>query len=420
MTKQTAQAQPAVALHRQRVVVVRECLWHLVGEDFHAAAILGQMTYWTLRTRDIDEYLCEEAERMAQEGRTANVGPTCGWIYKSAEELSEELLGLCSRQTVARRLDDLVEAGLIERRHNPDHKWDRTLQYRPNLEAIEQGLRELSYSLENAFRSEDWKLVRKHLDPDKCIGQGEKCISHPEQSSAHSEQMSAHPEQSNARSEQSSAHSEQAIPETIPKTIAEPTTKTTPPPGGGGHNQCIKEVIVEHQLPIHDNFIPGLAKLAQDFDDDAQRQGGTGLSWLLDAMTEVDATVKNPVRYVRAILKRWRSRGYDGPYKYTSQATPELGVRSMEPDPELEPLWQGVLEELRLEMTKATFETWLRDTHAVGESDGALVVMVRNEYARDWLENRLSKAIQRVLRRQREAFVTVRLVTPEESDGIEV
>ena len=96
-----------VKVKRQRMVVVRECLWKLTDEDFTAAAVLGQMIYWSLRTKDIDDFLKEEAERMQQSGERPNVQPTYGWVYKKAEELATELLEICSHRTDRSPLEGL-------------------------------------------------------------------------------------------------------------------------------------------------------------------------------------------------------------------------------------------------------------------------------------------------------------------------
>ncbi len=63
-------------------------------------------------------------------------------------------------------------------------------------------------------------------------------------------------------------------------------------------------------------------------------------------------------------------------------------------------IWQATLGELELKMTRATFDTWLRDTHCIGiENDDTLVVGVKNGYAVEWLDNRLYSVIQRTLNR---------------------
>ncbi len=63
-------------------------------------------------------------------------------------------------------------------------------------------------------------------------------------------------------------------------------------------------------------------------------------------------------------------------------------------------LWQAALGELELQMTRATFDTWLRDTHCIGiEDDATVIVGVKNGYAVEWLGNRLYPVVQRTLRR---------------------
>jgi len=59
--------------------------------------------------------------------------------------------------------------------------------------------------------------------------------------------------------------------------------------------------------------------------------------------------------------------------------------------------WQSVLGQLQMEMPRASFDTWVRDTKPVSYQDGKLTVGVRNAYARDWLENRLASTVNRLL-----------------------
>ena len=59
--------------------------------------------------------------------------------------------------------------------------------------------------------------------------------------------------------------------------------------------------------------------------------------------------------------------------------------------------WKATLGELELQMTKATFNTWLKDTSLVNCEANTYVIGVRNAYAKDWLENRLCDTILRTL-----------------------
>jgi len=62
-----------------------------------------------------------------------------------------------------------------------------------------------------------------------------------------------------------------------------------------------------------------------------------------------------------------------------------------------EQAWQSVLGQLQMEMPKASFDTWVRDTQPLSYESGTLTVGVRNAYARDWLENRLTSTVDRLL-----------------------
>ncbi len=62
-------------------------------------------------------------------------------------------------------------------------------------------------------------------------------------------------------------------------------------------------------------------------------------------------------------------------------------------------IWSAALGELQLQMTKATFDTWLRNTQALRYEDGNLIIDVESGYAKDWLEKRLIAVIKRTLNR---------------------
>lgn len=59
--------------------------------------------------------------------------------------------------------------------------------------------------------------------------------------------------------------------------------------------------------------------------------------------------------------------------------------------------WKATLGELELQMTKATFNTWLKDARLLDCEGIEYTIGVRNDYAKDWLENRLQDTIQRTL-----------------------
>jgi chromosomal replication initiator protein len=75
-----------------------------------------------------------------------------------------------------------------------------------------------------------------------------------------------------------------------------------------------------------------------------------------------------------------------------------------------EQTWQSVLGQLQIEMPRASFDTWVRDTKPVSYQDGMLTVGVRNAYARDWLENRLATTVNRLLFGITSASVDVKFI----------
>jgi chromosomal replication initiator protein len=88
--------------------------------------------------------------------------------------------------------------------------------------------------------------------------------------------------------------------------------------------------------------------------------------------------------------------------------------------PDAQKLWQVVLGELQLQMTRATFDTWLRGSRVISCKDETLVVYVRHAYAVDWLENRLLPLIGRALRRHAGTAVEVTFTThtPEQEENL--
>ena len=84
--------------------------------------------------------------------------------------------------------------------------------------------------------------------------------------------------------------------------------------------------------------------------------------------------------------------------------------------------WSATLGELQLQMTQATFDTWLRGSRLLKYEDGTYVIAVQNGYAKDWLQNRLLATIKRTLARQAGTPLDVKFVvwseeTSKRTDG---
>ena len=82
----------------------------------------------------------------------------------------------------------------------------------------------------------------------------------------------------------------------------------------------------------------------------------------------------------------------------------------------VEQAWQSVLGQLQMEMPRASFDTWVRDTRPIKYEQGLLTVSVRNAYARDWLESRLASTVSRLLISLMDSNVAVNFVVSQSID----
>lgn len=62
-----------------------------------------------------------------------------------------------------------------------------------------------------------------------------------------------------------------------------------------------------------------------------------------------------------------------------------------------ENVWQSTLGQLQMQMTRATFDTWVKDTRIVSTDSNKLIIGTKNAFAKDWLENRLFTTINRTV-----------------------
>lgn len=62
-----------------------------------------------------------------------------------------------------------------------------------------------------------------------------------------------------------------------------------------------------------------------------------------------------------------------------------------------ESAWQNATGQLQMEMSKASFDTWVRSAEVVGHEGDIFTIGVQNAFARDWLEKRLTSTVERML-----------------------
>jgi DNA-binding transcriptional ArsR family regulator len=82
---------------------------------------------------------------------------------------------------------------------------------------------------------------------------------------------------------------------------------------------------------------------------------------------------------------------------------------------EMHRLWARCLRDLQLQMTRATFDTWLRGSRVEEAGDGHLTIAVRSVYAVEWLQNRLLPVIQRTVTRHAGDVIKITFVAKTQS-----
>ena len=62
-----------------------------------------------------------------------------------------------------------------------------------------------------------------------------------------------------------------------------------------------------------------------------------------------------------------------------------------------ESVWSATLGELQLQVSRSTFDTWLRDARLVSCEAGEYIIGVENDFARDWLDARMRNTVERTV-----------------------
>lgn len=61
-------------------------------------------------------------------------------------------------------------------------------------------------------------------------------------------------------------------------------------------------------------------------------------------------------------------------------------------------LWQKTLADIELNVSRASFITWFRNTSVLTKYDGGVVISVPNGFSKEWLENKFNKLVLKTLR----------------------
>ena len=137
--------------------------------------------------------------------------------------------------------------------------------------------------------------------------------------------------------------------------------------------------------------------------------------------------VSKPWGYMLEVLSERRRHGFDGAQGDENGKPPMSAIEPAvhhsppqvasppHPTPEQTRVWQVVLDELKLQMTKGTFDTWLADTRAAGIDGDTLIVAVASVHAKAWLEGRLGTVVARTVHGVAQHLENVRFVLAGEA-----
>ncbi len=104
-----------------------------------AGAILCVFEYWT-RVKLAHRSQAEIENAIAVKHGEEPSQDTSLWVYKTAEDLMAETLGLFGKMKMRENREWLVERRFLYTRNNPKYGWDRTLQFHLNIQETSHAL----------------------------------------------------------------------------------------------------------------------------------------------------------------------------------------------------------------------------------------------------------------------------------------
>ena len=80
-------------------------------------------------------------------------------------------------------------------------------------------------------------------------------------------------------------------------------------------------------------------------------------------------------------------------------------------------LWSKTMVDIELEVSKANFSTWFKNTRIVKQEGGTVYIGVQNEFVRDWLANKYNSSILRTLRNLSDQVRGVEYIITKDDGG---
>jgi chromosomal replication initiator protein len=76
-------------------------------------------------------------------------------------------------------------------------------------------------------------------------------------------------------------------------------------------------------------------------------------------------------------------------------------------------LWEQVLTTIQMQVSKPSYETWLKATEAIDFKDDTLFIAVPHDFAREWLDNHYAKLIRATLKELTNTSIGIRFISLE-------
>ena len=82
---------------------------------------------------------------------------------------------------------------------------------------------------------------------------------------------------------------------------------------------------------------------------------------------------------------------------------------------DLNQLWQSTLGEMEVQLSRANFTMWMKNSSLIDKKDGVFYVALPNNFAKEWVEGKYQKNILSILRTRDESIKKVEFVVGGET-----
>src|SRR3989338_5580170 len=82
-------------------------------------------------------------------------------------------------------------------------------------------------------------------------------------------------------------------------------------------------------------------------------------------------------------------------------------------------IWQSVLGQMQLHISKANFATWFQNTEIIAKEDEKIIISVPNAFSKEWLNNKYYKLILKTIHDQDSTVKALEfIVNPQSSKNL--